>query len=181
MKYLLLIIPSIALLSCNTINREALIKTDSLLTVINSIDTLIAVYELDSTQERYKNMQKEVEFFGMYLMNFPENREQRDDVAEYANSAKGFKRFFNNLKTYQSNIQFSRKQIETLNADINNGTLTDEEIEKYLSEEIKAVSELHNMVSESVEKYNMLCSVYNKCKPSVILVIDSVKKANRIQ
>ena len=172
----------IILWSCGNSNHDiALQQTDSLLNIVILIDTTIASYELDTAKDRYKTMKNEVEFFGMYLTVLPEDSLQRISLSEYANTSKGFKRFFNNLTTFVTSIKFTRSQLENLKADIINGVLDKDETAKFLSEEKKAVNDLHTEMQKSIEKYNWLCSEAASRQKTVLQIVDSLKKVNKIQ
>lgn len=180
--FLFVIIFAAVLFSCSNGKKEArLRKADSLLQVISVVDSTVAAYDTDTAQNRYSKMKEDVDFLGKYLTTLPKDRSTSTSLSEYANSSKGFKRFFKDLGGIVTENALSKKQMEDLKKDISNDAISDGETALYIVEEEKAVSQTNQKVKELVEKYNFLCNKTSALKATVQLVIDSLKKVNKIQ
>ncbi len=180
--FLFVIITAVVLFSCSNGKKEArLEKADSLLQVISVIDSTVAAYDTDTAQNRYSKMKEDIDFLGKYLTTLPEDRSTGTSLSEYANSSKGFKRFFKDLGGIVTENALSKRQLENLKKDISDNAISDAETALYIVEEEKAVSQTFQKMKESVEKYNSLCKKTSGLKATVQLVIDSLKKVNKIQ
>jgi len=180
-KYLFLIISSLLLYSCNTQNNKKAIrqidelqhKTDSLLNIVENINK-------DTLEYMYQTTSDKLNFF-KNLNTLLSNNAHQNIVAAWGYDFKFFKKQKQKPAKFYYQLNFSKKQLNDLKEDIENGVLSADKIHQYTNDEIKAwettkmeVNSFFTALKKEKQKFYFLL-------PQINQIIDSIQQQPAIK
>ena len=168
-------------ISCNNNKHPKEIKKiDSLITVIDSIEQNL----INADTAKIRSV------YNIYLNNIDQIKENFNDKKEdstwsvittYWIIRKPLKEFFKKCPHFFNEINFSKKQLDSLKTDINNNNIPENKISEYTKTEADAVNNLMQEVSVSINLVNDRIHLFDSLNPKVIKVIEKLKKADDVK
>jgi formyltetrahydrofolate hydrolase len=101
-------------------------------------------------------------------------------LSNFKNVKKGVKDFGKRFKTIQHEISYTKKQLTTLQSDMDNGTISIELLNKYLEDENQAVSILGKEMSSLLYGLNFAEEQYELLLPDIQLKMEQLEIADSI-
>lgn len=94
---------------------------------------------------------------------------------DYMRSKKYLGQALTRYKDVRNELIYSKKQINTLRTDVQNGFYSQEEFKAYFDVEATSISKLNEAADELQSNYEMSTERYQKFKPGVNQLVDSIK------
>lgn len=170
---------SLCMSSCINTKRSKHLKTvDSLYTILDSVESKL--YSLDSikVQNTYTEYKKNIDKIKLYF------DDKKDDstwstITTYGVIRKPLKEYTKNADIYSEEITFSRKQLDSLKADIKAKNIPEDKIKEYTKSEADAINKLNQQVAITIERVNTSIHLYDSLNPKIIKIIEHLEKTEK--
>jgi Skp family chaperone for outer membrane proteins len=175
--FFLMILP-LGFMACKSNKHAKEIATiDSLYTVIDSIQKTLST--IDTVKIR-KVVKEYTASISQIKENFKdENRKDEDlwkTITTYGIVKKPLRNFNRDFPAYYREIKFSRKQLDSLRADLKDGNIEEEKAPKYTKDEALAVNELKQKIESTVKVTQENLKLFDSLTPHVSKIIEELKK-----
>lgn len=165
--------------SCNESKFKAELKTiDSLNVVLDSVQIKMGEIDTVIIKKAYKEYLANIALLNKYFNDKKEDSTWQL-MGSYGAVKTSLKPFTKNYTEYYSEIEYSRKQIDSLKSDIESGNLEKEKIKEYTKTEAEAVSKLMIIVVSSVDGAKTGLKLLDSLNPKVDKVIERLKKEKK--
>lgn len=170
----------LSLTACDPASKysKQISEIDSCMTVLDTIE--LRYYEIDfnGLDSLVKNiLQNEADIKKYYVSDTI-----YQDLAKNLNKCKGIRKYFGDVKKdqieFHEEIKALKGQFENLKTDISNGTLKEDQMNQYLTNEKSDLDLLNRSFSEFYERYEKALVVEEVCLPMVDNFVKELK-ANR--
>lgn len=150
-------------------------KIDSLYIVIDSIEKNLFSTDTVIIKKAFEEYSTNI---GLIRDNFNDKKEDSvwSVITTYGLIRKPLKDFIRNYPGYYKEIKYSRNQLDSLKADIENGNIEENKVKEYADYEADAVNSLKILVDISVNGAKEKLKLFDSLNPKVIKVIDKLKK-----
>ena|GEM_PF-4849375 len=180
-KYLFLIISLLIFYSCNTQNNKKTIiqikelqhKTDSLLNIVDNINK-------DSLEYMYQSTSDKLNFFKNLNTLLPNNTHQ-NIVSAWSYTFKFFKKNKQKPAKFYYQLNFSKKQLNDLEEDIENGVLSAEKIHQYTNDEMQAFETTKKELNSFITTLNKEKQKFYFLLPKINQIMDSIQQQTAIK
>lgn len=181
MKKLLIIIliSTVAFMGCGGKKHPKMMaKIDSLYSVIDSIEKKLSSVD---TIEVKKVFEEYSENIGMIKENFKDKKEDSvwKVITNYGIIRKPLKNFIKDYPGLYKEIKYSRKQLDSLKADIEKGIIDGSKVKEFTNSEADAIKSLRQVVDISVNGAKGKLKLFDSLNPKVIKVVDKLKKEGK--
>mgnify|MGYP001571848723 FL=1 len=152
------------------------------LQTIDSLNIVIDSIERNLSQADTGRVKK---IFAEYTQNLESIKENFDDqkddstwpaLTAYGIINKPLKNFLKNFNGFCEEISYSRKQLDSLRTDIENGNIPEENISSYSKTEADAVNDLKTTVDLALRDVNDKMHLFDSLNPKIIRIIERLKK-----
>jgi len=152
-------------------------EIDRLNTQLDSLETVFNSIDLERAVASNVKVEQDANALKMYVNNYPEAFDKKIGVLidELGFAKKAFSRIEKNHGNLKEEINYSKKQLQDLKADLNNNNLSAEKGKEYLQKEKKAIDELRKNIS--LMKQNEKIGVV-KYESQLELIEDYKKRQN---
>jgi len=96
-------------------------------------------------------------------------------VSDFMRSGKFLGQAKSRYQEVSKELRYSKKQLETLRADVKNSFYSDEEFRGYFNTESQSIAQLVSATEKLKEKYEMSNGFFAQQKPTVKEALDSIK------
>lgn len=177
MKYVVFMSVSLmlALSSCNNqVEKERLSKIDSLGTHLNHVREVVTAVDSALIVRRLDEMNHTGEWL---LDNLTDTLDRQTGlvVGDYLRCQKFYRKSMDRYKLVRNELEYSEKQLQNLRTDVKNSFYSEEEFKGYFETEATSVERLVNATDELEGTYEAVNQQYQKFKPSVTEILDSIK------
>lgn len=161
---------SILLASCmSEKQKEAVKKTDEMLTRIETVRSSLTSEEMESYRSIYDTTKVYIEFFE----HLPPNFERTDSIMEliyyYGTVDKCFKKLHKNyISGILTDLEMSESQIKNLKHDIEEDFFEDAEIDAYVYTEDSILSGIEQVAKSKIEYAKAQAGLYNELHPKIV-------------
>jgi hypothetical protein len=169
-QIVILAIFSLLLASCmSEKQKEAVKKTDEMLTRIETVRSSLTTEEIESYNSIYDTTKIYIEFFEKLPPNFERTDSIMDIIYYYGTVDKCFKKLHKNyISGILSDLEMSESQIKNLQHDIKEGFFEDSEIDKYVHIEDSILSGIEQIAKSKIEYAKAQAGLYNELQPKVV-------------
>ncbi len=167
---LILAIFSFLLASCmSEKQRDAVKKTDEMLTRIEVVRNSLTTEEIDSYRKIYDTTKVYIEFFEHLPPNFERTDSIMDLIYYYGTVDKCFKKLHKNyIAGILTDLETSEAQIKNLKHDIEEGFFEDAEIDSYIQTEDSILSGIEQVAKSKIEYAKAQAGLYNELHPKIV-------------
>jgi hypothetical protein len=167
---LILAFLSILLASCmSEKQKEAVKKTDEMLTRIEVVRSSLTTEEVESYRSIYDTTKTYVEFFEHLPPNFERNDSIMELIYYYGTVDKCFKKLHKNyISGILTDLETSEAQIKNLQHDIKEGFFEDGEIDNYIHTEDSILSGIEQVAKSKIEYAKAQAGLYNELHPKIV-------------
>jgi len=162
------------LVSCTDKKTEQRVqKIDSLLEIIDSLNTNLVKINIDSINQIYSNTSDIIDVYKKAGYKFRQKRLIQN--MEYASSInKSCRKFIGKYSSFQKELSYSKHQLQTLKHDVDNQLLTDSLYDNYYSVEKNILEKLdkdfmisEEWMNEKIELYKLVADDMNQLKDTI--------------
>ena len=170
------------LMSCNnnSLQKEQLAKTDSLLIETEELLKMIEDVELDTIHKFYALIQEHNNIFKKKLNGLPKNDSIKQNIFRYGTIEKSFKKIPRKLNEFNDAIELSVIQLNNLKFDVENNLLEDTLFEKYYNDEKLVFENSKNKITDIINILNKQINDFNELFPLLDQFADSLKQTEDI-
>lgn len=162
--------------SCNESKFKTELKTiDSLNVALDSVRIKLREVDTVIIEKSYKEYLAKIAQLKNYFNDKKEDSTWQL-MGSYGAIKTSLKPFAKNYTEYYSELEYSRKQLDSLKSDIESGNLEKGKIKDYTKTEAEAVSKLMTLVAASVEGAKTGLKLLDSLNPKVDKVIGRLKK-----
>ena len=170
----IIIFTLIILASCSGNHyTDELEKIDSLKMVLNETELLIGEIDIKRLKEMHSIFKENSENIKKYYTKADE--EGWEIICRYTDMKKPFRSVVEYYENFQSEIIYSRAQLDSLYHDLNHNLLNEDLVSKYLADEEKAIGSLHNMVSNNLISSEVLIIDFDSLNTLTEKIIEKIK------
>jgi hypothetical protein len=155
--------------------KKELARIDSLETVLNQSEKKLTEVDTNMVREKYKVYKKNISFISE---NYPNKLKDPNwnTLCQYGLIKKPLRDFNNELPHLRKELMFSRKQLDSLKFDIQNGNIEKEKINEYVKSESDAVNVIEQMVKMTVEGAKTELNRFDTLNPKIEKILMGIKK-----
>ncbi len=165
----------LAFTSCNTeVKKERIQKIDSLGSLLNHVNELVAQVDEAKIQTRLSEMNLVGNWF---LDNVEDTLDPKTGLilGDYLRCKKFYGKASQRLSQVKTELEYSEKQLSTLRGDVNNGLYNDDEFLIHFKSEAESAAKLMEATEELDRTYVSVNAQYAKTKAPVLTLKDSIK------
>lgn len=167
------------LFSCGSSKYKAEIKTiDSLKSVLDSVQLKMGEVDTSLIEKEYKEYSENISLLKNYFNDKKEDSAWQT-MTRYGAVRVSLKPFAKNYLQYYSEIEYSRKQLDSLKSDVEAENLGKEKIREYTKSEADAVINLKTRVASAVEGAKTGMRLLDSLNPGVTKIIGKLKKEKK--
>ncbi|MBK5285283.1 MAG: hypothetical protein JJE25_07745 [Bacteroidia bacterium] len=167
--------------SCLKNNSAELKQTDSLITMLDSSEKIFLSFDTNLVKNILDSSDRKVELLRKFA---PDSLDKEITIllSDYLHINKTLEKSFGERNNVNPQITFSRKQLDDMKRDLNNGAMSKEDFTKNFPEEEKAVSELSSYIVMINTKTNLLLAQYEFIRTKVdsfITTLDTTHESEK--
>jgi hypothetical protein len=149
--------------------KEAVKKTDEMLTRIETVRSSLTSEEMESYRCIYDTTKTYIEFFEHLPPNFERTDSIMDLIYYYGTVDKCFKKLHKNyISGILIDLEMSESQIKNLQHDIEEGFFEDTEIDAYIHTEDSILSGIEQIAKSKIEYAKAQAGLYNELHPKIV-------------
>lgn len=174
-KWLFYVFAGILLTSCGNRNEKFFAEVEKLEETLARAEESLKVIDTSKTGEYYRISNENLTFIHD---NFKDtmNRETTLMIADYAASRKSLRMLMENYTDVTKELAYSRTQLSSLKADIQNNLMAEDKFTDYYASESKSVEKLDELVQNLVQWYDSALKMYETKSPPVEKFISRLKE-----
>ena len=166
---------AISFTSCNSgVKKERNERIDSLGIHLNYVEETLSQLDSVLIENRLADI-KETSLWLADNVTDTLNKKAGLAVSDFMRSRKFIGQAQSRYHEVSKELRYSKKQLESLRADVKNSFFSDEEFRGYFKTESQSIAKLVSATDELKEKYEMSNGFFAKQKPVVKEAIDSIK------
>jgi hypothetical protein len=166
-----------ACMACKSSHTAERIQTiDSLLAENENLTLQFHAINRDSVKKVFASVKSATDLFQQKLMDLPKNEKVRQDLNRHGAIFKGIRRFMKDDGRIDTDLSYSKSQLQSLKADVTNELLTDEQYSKYIKDERTELNLLSEDIKSQVLKINDELSAFESVRGNIEYLVDSLKK-----
>jgi hypothetical protein len=167
----------ITLSACKTTeNPEKMQKVDSLMFVIQNIDSIFQSLDSAKVTDSYSEYELTIKEFGKY---FTDERDTNwNTITSYAEIKKPLRNFLRQYRDFREEIEFSKKQLTTLKNSISEGIIPSDSIDYYIDSESGAVKMLEQCLVFVVNDAGAELARFDSLQPTMLKLVEIYKNLN---
>jgi len=155
--------------------KKELARIDSLKIVLNQAEKKLAELDTNVVHEKYKEYKKNLNFI---TANYPDKKKDPNwnTLCQYSMIDEPLGGFNNEQHHLKNELMYSRKQLDSLKFDIQNGNVEKEKMNIYIESESNAVADLEQKIKEAIETAQTELNRFDTINPKIEKIIKSIKK-----
>jgi len=160
--------------ACKNEMSKEIGEVDGLITMVNEIEkTVLSVDTAKAFQAKRQisNDLQLIENLGDTL-----DKESAFILDDYYSGKKRLYRFYNNYKDFIVQIDYSKKQLDNLKQDLNNGIVTKENFKEYYMLEHASLMDLNSKVNKSVGGIEEAIQKMELKRPDILNLFEELKQ-----
>ncbi len=148
LKVLLIVIFSSLLVACGNQYQKEIAEVDGLLTMVNEIEKTVLSVDTSKAFETQRQIIKDLKY--IESLNDTLDKETAFLLGDFYSDKKKIDRFYSNYHVIINQIDISKKQLNNLKQDLNNGLVSSEKFKDYYSAEHASIMDIDMKVNKSV-------------------------------
>ena len=178
-KYIIIIfVIGLGLNACQNANEKQIGEIEGLISIID--DTQKTLLSVDTSQVFSAKRQMENDLKDFNSTRDTLTKAEAFVMDNYYSSKKRIYRLTSNYAKYMQQINFSRKQLEDLKQDLENGLISKKNFSKYYTTEQMAVMDVNSQITEAISGLDVALGKLILDRPDVLKIIEQKKlKADR--
>ena len=176
--YILLLMTVGYLVSCTSKADQAKIQSiDTLLTTLNEAEEMLLSVDANLVNQKLEEINSDADFLNTHLKDTID-KATAIEISEYLRYKKSLQFYKENYPEFVEAINTSKKQLNNLKADVENGLLTDEQFNTYYNNEMRIALEIMQNVERAVNGVNLVLNKIDEKKPVIEKVITHIEESN---
>lgn len=159
--------------SCVRKNQDELKRTDSLMNVLDSAENKFLASDSTRIQNVLDSMNHKTKLIQKFASDTLD-KEMTIFLSDYLRIQQALEKYYPDRRNIIPQITLSKKQLDNMKHDLNNGAISKEEFEKYFPEEERAVTELSSYISMTTSKAYLLLLQYDFIRTKVDFFITTL-------
>lgn len=173
-----LLFSAMILQSCNSSPYAKHTQTvDSLQTVLTELNTIFEDIDYDFHAANRDSMMSDMQRVEQYFISrgdtMPRNLGLK--LSDYRLAWKGYKRMDSEYKKLEQELKYSTEQLESLKMDLENKTIPEKMVNRFIEEEHAAISQLDLSLRSFQTKMDNTHQKYTAQKPVIVNLADSLQ------
>lgn len=174
-KYILgLLIIGLSFNACNNPNEKEIGEVDALITKVN--ETEKSLLSIDTSKVFGTKRQLEKDMADFSKIGDTLTKEEAFRVEDYFGSKKKFHRLTKGYPKFISQIETSKKQLNDLKQDLENGVIKKENYTKYYADEYSTLQDLDFQINKLITGIDIVVEKYEKDRPELLSLMDELKQ-----
>lgn len=175
--YLTALAGVIGLSACkNNDNSAEIIRIDSLITVINAVDSFYQSIDPQTVSAKYSEFETTTKAFGKY---FTDERDTNwNTITSYANIKKPLRNFLRQKDDLLAELDYSKKQLISLKESAGKGLIPADSLQFYIQSESDAVHSLEQIMRFVVNEAKTEIIRFDSLQPVMLQLLETYKKRN---
>jgi hypothetical protein len=174
-KYILgLLIFGLSFSACNNPNEKEIGEVEALITKAN--ETEKSLLSLDTSKVFGTKRQLEIDMAEFSKFGDTLTKDEAFKVADYFGSKKKFFRLTAGYPKFIGQIETSKKQLNDLKADLENGVIKKENYTKYYAEEYSALEDLNFQINKLITGIDVVVEKYEADRPELLNLMEELKQ-----
>jgi hypothetical protein len=155
--------------------QKEIAKIDSLKTVLNKVEKKLTEIDTNVVHEKYK---KYKENMNVISVNYSYNKKDLgwNTICQYGKIEKPLRDFSSEQGDIKKELKFSRKQLDSLKFDIQNGNIEKKEMSEFIESESDAVAEIVQTIKITNENTKTELNRFDTLNPKIEIIIKKIKK-----
>jgi len=155
--------------------QKELARIDSLKTVLNQSEKKLGEIDTNMLSEKFEVYEKNTSFISE---NYPDKKRDSswNTICQYGLIDEPLGGFKNEQYHLKKELMFSRKQLDSLKFDIQNGNIEKKKMNEYIKSESDAVSMVEKMIKMTVEEAKIELNRFDALNPKIEKIIMNLKK-----
>ena len=159
--------------SCTNPNAKEIEEVDALLTIIN--DTEMSLLSIDTGLVFGTKRQMEMDIEEISNISDTITREEAFKLDDIFRSKKGFNTITNNYNGFLREIDFSKKQLNNLKQDLENGLMKEEDFKINYALEEEHILMLNGKIGKALNGLNLAIEKHKSDRPLLLEIIENKK------
>jgi len=177
--YLLMILMVGYLFSCTSKADQAKIQSiDTLMLTLNDAEEMLLSVDANLVDEKLNELKEKEDFLKKNLRDSLD-KPTALEIGEYFTYGKALRFYKENYSEFMEAINTSRKQLNDLKADVENGLLTDEKFNEYYNNEMRIALEITQNVERAVNGVNVVLPKIDEKQPVIEKIITHIEESKQ--
>ncbi len=167
------------MVSCTSKADQAKINAiDTLLMSLNDAEEMLLSVDNQTVDKKLQLVKENTKFIQDNLTDTIDKATALE-ISEYYSYRKALTFYKENYGEFQEAINTSRKQLNDLKADVENGLLTDEKFNEYYNNEMRIALEITQNIEQAVNGVNIVLPKIDQKQPVIEKVIEHIRQKNQ--
>jgi len=174
-KYILgLLIIGLSFNACKNPNEKEIGEIEALITKVNETEKVLLSLDTGKIFRTKRQLEGDLAVFNKIVDTL--NRADAFKVADIFGSKKKFYRLTVGYPKFVSQIETSKKQLDNLKQDLENGLIKKENFTTYYADEQVALKELEFQINKLVSGIDVVVEKYETDRPELLALIEQIKQ-----